>query len=64
MSKFIEKRRVSCPTKHVGAFIFKYEDGIFVVKCTNKNLCGDECPYLKDPDYKSAYRRAPEYKPK
>ena len=62
MSNIIEKRRVTCSTKHVNAFICKYEDGSFVVKCINKKRCGDECPYLKDPSYKSAFKRAPEYR--
>jgi hypothetical protein len=64
MPTLIEKRRVSCPTKHVSAFVCKYDDGSIAVKCVNKKFCGDECPYLKDPNYRSAYKRAPDYKPK
>jgi hypothetical protein len=64
MSTLIEKRRVSCPTKHVSAFVCIYDDGSIAVKCVNKKFCGDECPYLKDPNYRSAYKRAPDYKPK
>ncbi len=59
----IEKRRVSCPIKHVTAFILKHDDGSFTVKCPDVKICGDSCPYLENPDYKSAYKRAPEYKP-
>lgn len=63
MAKIVEKRRVSCPVRHVGAFIVKWEDGSFTVKCSLLKACGDSCPYLKDPYYKSSFRRAPEYKP-
>ena len=59
MAKTIEKRRVNCPTRHVTAYIMKYDDGSFTVKCSNAKMCGDSCPYLKDPDYKSPYKRAP-----
>ena len=62
MPSLVEKRRISCSTRHVNAVICKYDDGSFVVKCANKKLCGDDCPYLKDPDYRSAYRRAPEFR--
>ena len=62
MSKLTGKRRVSCPIKHVNAYICKYEDGSIVVKCPNKQWCGDECPYLKNPDYKSEFKRAPDFK--
>jgi hypothetical protein len=64
MAKLVEKRRVSCPIKHVVAFIVKYDDGSFVVKCSNNKVCGDTCPYLKDPNFKSAFKRAPDYKPR
>jgi len=47
----------------VTAFIVKHDDGSFTVKCFDVKICGDSCPYLENPDYKSAYRRAPEYKP-
>jgi len=64
MAKMVEKRPVSCPIRHVRAFIIKYDDGSFSVKCGNLKACGDSCPYLNDPYYKSPFRRAPEYKPK
>ena len=63
MVKLVEKRRVSCPIKHVGALIIRYDDGEYVVKCVNTKTCGETCPYLKDPDFKSAFKRTPEYKP-
>jgi len=63
MGRLVEKRRVSCPVRHVNAFIVKYDDGSFVVKCGLLKACGDSCPYLKDPYYKSAYKRAPDYQP-
>jgi len=63
MAKRVEKRRVTCPTKHVVAYILKYDDGSFTVKCSNVTTCGDSCPYLEDPDYKSPFRRAPQYRP-
>lgn len=59
-----KKRRVSCPIKHVNLYIVTYDDGSHKVKCVNKNLCGDSCPYLKDPDFKTIYKRAPQYKEK
>jgi len=64
MAKMVEKRRVHCSIRHIGAFIIKYDDGSCSVKCGLLKVCGDSCPYLKDPDYRSSYRRAPEYKPK
>jgi len=64
MAKMVERRRVHCPIRHVGAFIVEYDDGNFNVKCANLKMCGDSCPYLKDPSYRSAFKRAPEYKPK
>ena len=64
MAKLTGKSRVSCQIKHVSAFIVKYDDGSFVVKCINVKSCGDTCPYRKDPGYKSEFKRAPEYKPK
>lgn len=63
MATAVERRRISCPIYHVNAYIVKYDDGSYVIKCINKEKCGDTCPYLKDPDYKSPYRRAPEYRP-
>ena len=63
MAKMVERRRISCPIRHVGAFIIKYDDGSHTLKCGSKKVCGDSCPYLKDPNYKSQFRRAPEYKP-
>ena len=63
MAELVEKRRVNCPMRHVGAFVLKWDDGSFTVKCGLLKACGDSCPYLKDPYYKSTYKRAPEYKP-
>jgi len=60
----IERRRVHCPVKHVSVFILKWDDGSFAVKCGDLRSCGDSCPYLKDPNYKSPFRRAPKYEPK
>ena len=59
----VEQHRISCPICHVNAYIVKFDDGSHVIKCPNKQKCGSECPYLKDPDYKSPYRRAPKYMP-
>ena len=64
MARMVERNRFTCSKRHVGAFIVYYDDGSFVVKCINIKMCGDECPYLKDPKYKSPFRRAPEYKAK
>jgi ssDNA-binding Zn-finger/Zn-ribbon topoisomerase 1 len=63
MASMVERRRISCPICHVNAYIVKFDDGSHVIKCTNKQRCGNTCPYLKDPDYRSPYRRAPEYMP-
>ena len=63
MAKAIEKRRVHCSVRHVGAFVIQWDDGSFTVKCGLSKACGDSCPYLKDPFYKSEYKRAPEYRP-
>jgi hypothetical protein len=63
MAGVVERRRISCPIYHVNAYIVKYDDGSHVIKCSNKEKCGDTCPYLKDPNYRSPYRRAPEYNP-
>jgi hypothetical protein len=59
-----EKKRISCPIRHVTANIVKYDDESFTVKCVNLKICGDSCPYLKDPEYKSKYKRVPAYKPR
>jgi hypothetical protein len=59
-----EKKRISCPIRHVNAYIVKQRDGSFMVKCINSKVCGDSCPYLKNPDYKSQYKRAPSYQAK
>ncbi len=64
MAKIAEKRLVHCPLRHVSAFVIKQDDGSYSVKCGLLKACGDSCPYLSDPDYKSSFRRAPEYKPK
>jgi len=58
------KKRISCPIRHVNAYIVKHGDGSFTVKCVNVKICGDSCPYLKDPDYTSEYKRTPTYKAK
>ena len=63
MARLVEKRRVHCSIKHVDAFVVKYDDGSFSVKCGNLKACGDSCPYLKDPSYKSPFSRAPKYEP-
>jgi len=60
----IKKQRVSCPLRHVVAFILKHDDGSFSVKCSNIKTCSDTCPYLENPSYRSPYKRAPEYKPR
>jgi len=49
--------------RHVSAFVLKWDDESVTVKCGLLRVCGDSCPYLKNPDYKSPFRRAPEYKP-
>ena len=59
-----EKKRINCPIKHIAAYIVKHDNGSFEVKCTNIKICGDSCPYLKDPDYKREYKRAPDYSPR
>jgi len=63
MARIVEKRRVHCPLRHVSAFVLKGDDGSVTVKCGLLKACGDSCPYLKDPNYKSSYRSSPEYKP-
>ena len=64
MAKIIEKKRVHCSLRHVGAYIVKWDDGSYTVKCGLLKTCGDSCPYLKDPHYKTVYKRAPTYKAK
>lgn len=64
MAKVIRTRRVHCPLRHVGAFVTEGDDGHVTVKCGLIKYCGDSCPYLKNPNYKSEYKSAPEYKPK
>ena len=59
-----EKKRVSCPIKHVNFYIVTYDDESHKVKCVNIKLCGDSCPYLKDTNYKTEFKRAPAYKEK
>lgn len=64
MANVTRTRRVHCPLRHVNAFITEYEDGGHKVKCGLLRACGDSCPYLKNPNYRSEYKAAPEYKPK
>ena len=64
MATIVEKRRVHCEKKHVGAWVVKWDDGNSTVKCSLLKACGDSCPFLKDADYKSPFRRAPKYRPK
>jgi len=63
MAAIVEKRRVHCSLRHVSAYVVKLDDGSYNVKCGLLKACGDSCPYLKNPDYKSPFKRAPEYKP-
>ncbi len=58
----VETKRVHCPTRHVVAFVIQ-SSGNISVKCSLLKDCGDSCPYLKDPQYKSAFRSSPEYRP-
>lgn len=62
MAKVVERRRIHCPIRHVGAFVLKQDDGTFAVKCGLLKTCGDSCPYLNDPYYKSPFSRAPDYR--
>jgi len=62
MAKIVEKQRVHCSLRHVGAYIVKWDDGSFTVKCGLLKACGDSCPFLKDSEYRNPFRRAPEYK--
>jgi hypothetical protein len=63
VTKIVEKHRVHCSIRHADAFIVKWDDGSFRIKCGLLKACGDLCPYLKDPDYKSPFGRAPKYAP-
>ena len=63
MATIVEKRRAHCSLRHVSVSILKWDDGSHSVKCGLLKACGDSCPYLKDPNYKSQFKRAPEYKP-
>ena len=63
MTKTVEKRRVHCSRKFVDAFVVRWDDGSSTVKCGLLKMCGDSCPYLKDPNYVSSFKRAPKYKP-
>lgn len=60
----VERRRVHCALKHEDATIIKKDDGSIIVKCVRFKECGDSCPYLKDPNYKSPFRRTPEFRAK
>jgi len=62
VAKRVEKRSINCPIRHIKAFVVKYDDGSFTVKCVNVKICADSCPYLKDPDYETVYKRTPTYK--
>jgi len=62
VAKITNVNRIHCEKRHVNAFLIKRDDGTFTVKCSLLKRCGNECPYLKDPNYKSEFRRAPEYK--
>lgn len=64
MAKIVKRRRVHCPIRHINAFVTEFDDGSFTVKCGLLKYCGDECPYFKDPHYKSPFKSAPDYKPK
>lgn len=56
-----QKQRKSCPIKHVNFYIVTKDDGSHKIKCVNSKACGDECPYLKNPDYKFEFKRAPQF---
>jgi len=64
MAKTVENRRVHCSIRHVDAFVIKRGDGSSTIKCSLLKVCGDECPYLRDPKDRSLFRRAPECKAK
>ncbi len=63
MTEILKTRRVHCSTRHVNAFVTEWNDGRLTVKCGLSKYCGDSCPYLNDPDYKSEFGRAPKYEP-
>ncbi len=62
MTEILKTRRVHCPKRHVSAFVTEWSNGHLTVKCSLLKYCGDSCPYLKDPNYKSEFQRAPKYK--
>jgi hypothetical protein len=64
MAKIVQRYRVHCAIKHLDAYIVTRDDGSLTVKCGLLQVCGDPCPYLKDPYSKSPFRRAPKYEPK
>lgn len=61
MAKIVRTCRVHCSSRHLNAFVTEWDDGHVTVKCSLMKYCGDSCPFLKDPNYKSEFRRAPEY---
>jgi len=61
MAKMVERRRIHCPRRHLVAYVIKYDDGSFTVKCGTLKACGDSCPYLKNPDYETPFKRAPAF---
>jgi len=61
MAKVVKTRRVHCTARHVSAFVTEWDDGHFSVKCGLSKACGDSCPYLKQPGYKSPFKSAPRY---
>ena len=63
MAKMVEKRHVHCSRKFVDAFVVKWDNESSTVKCSLQKACGDSCPYLKDPNYVSSFKRAPQFKP-
>jgi len=56
-----EKIRKSCPIKHVNFYVVFKDDGTHTIKCVNSRTCGSECPYIKDPNYKYEFKRAPKF---
>jgi len=61
VAKVMSTRSVHCAKRHVSAFVTEWNDGHLTVKCGLSKYCGDSCPYLKDPDYKSEFGRTPKY---
>ncbi len=45
-------------------YVVKWDYGSLTVKCGLLKACGDSCPFLKDPHYKTVYKRVPTYKAK